>query len=110
MYKTALVISAVLLVGCSSAPKKSRLISDQYCHTSQVIETQDKQNVSSRTVTKCSDDPSDKYIPVRMGLAANCEIIYTDNNFGGRLVRERHNVCQKNSGEYIIIDSRSLRR
>lgn len=110
MSKIALIVCVVLLVGCSSAPKKSRLVSDQYCHTSQIIETQDKQNVSSRTVVKCSDDPVDKYIPVRMGLAANCQTIYTDINLGGRLVRERHEVCQKNSGEHVIIQSRSIRR
>lgn len=107
-----IVIMAVLITclsGCSSAPKKSRLVSDKYCHTSQDIVVQDKETVSSRTQVKCSDDPIEQYVPAKMGLAKDCYETFIPMNLGGRLVQEKIYVCQKLSGVYDVVDPSYVR-
>lgn len=108
-----LVIAVMFLVmslaGCSSAPRKSVLFSDQYCHTSQTITTRDKENVSSETVVKCSDDPVEQYKPAKMGVAKDCHEVVVPMNIGGRLVQERMYACQKLNGRYSVVSSNTLR-
>lgn len=108
-YLLPVVALAILVTGCSSAPKQSRLVSNQYCHTSQTIETEDKTTVSSRTQVKCSDDPLDRYVPARMGLAKDCYEFVVPINRNGRLVQERGYACQKLDGTYDVVDAAYLR-
>lgn len=102
-----LVVVAASLVGCSS-PKKSKLVSDQYCHTSQTIEKEDS-NVSSKTVIKCTDDPIERYVPKKMGISKDCQPINIPINLNGRLVYERIYACQKYDGRYDVIESHRMR-
>ena len=104
-----LMIIFVSLAGCSSAPKQSKLASNQYCHTKQEIVTQNKDTVSSTTLVKCSDDPVDQYVPAKLGLAKDCYETYVPMYLGGRLVQEKIYVCQKLSGVYDVIDSATVR-
>jgi hypothetical protein len=98
------LVVLVLLPGCSSAPKSSRLVADQYCYTSQTIETEDQSRVSSKTTVKCSDDPIEKYVPAKMGLAKDCYESHIPLNRNGRLIHEKIYVCQKLNGSYDIVE------
>ena len=102
--RAILTIAVVFLVGCSSTPKPSKLISDQFCHTSKVIETQD-QSVSSRVRVECSDDPTEKYLPAKTGIGKDCIVSYINMPYG----REKVYACKKYDGSYDIVDSRSVR-
>lgn len=107
---TLLLACILALTGCSSAPKQTRLVSaDQYCHVNQTITAQDGSKVSSITVVKCSDDPAEKYVPARLGLAKNCVATHIPVNRNGRAVQEKIYACQKYDGTYSIIDSASVR-
>lgn len=97
------------LVGCSSTPTQSRLVSNQYCHTKQTIQTRNNENVNSETVVKCSDDPVDQYAPARAGLAKDCYETFVPMNIGGRLVKEKMYVCKKLNGTYSVVDSFTMR-
>jgi hypothetical protein len=97
------------LAGCSSTPTQSRLVSNQYCHTKQTIQTRNNENVNSETVVKCSDDPVDQYAPTRAGLAKDCETRFVKINVGGREVNEKLNVCKKLNGTYTVVDSFTMR-
>jgi hypothetical protein len=102
--KSLLLISVLVLAGCSSAPKTSKLFADQYCYTSQTIETKDGQSVSSRTRVDCSDDPAEKYVPARLGLAKDCTVVYIRMPHG----MERVSACKKFGGHYDIVESRTI--
>jgi hypothetical protein len=97
------------MTGCSSAPKQSKLVNNQYCYTSQTIQSKDKETVTSTTTVKCSDDPVEQYVPAKMGIAKECGEVYVPMNLGGRLVREKVIACKKHDGHYSVIDSATLR-
>lgn len=101
------LLGMALLAGCSSTPTK--LVSNQYCHTSQTIQTRDNERVRSETLVKCSDDPVEQYAPARAGLAKDCYEKLIDVNIGGRLVKEKINVCKKLNGNYTVVDSFTMR-
>lgn len=108
--KLAVILSAVLILGgCASKPRTSRLASDQYCFTNQTIDVADGTKVSSQTQIKCTDDPIEKYVPVRMGIAKDCSRHYISMNLNGRLVKEEIIACQKFDGVLDVIDSRTVR-
>ena len=109
MFRILLIVGVAVLAGCSSAPRQSKLISDQYCHTSQTIETTDKQVVSSKTLVKCTDDPIERYAPAKMGLAKDCIETYLPINRGGRLIQEKVYACRKLNGVYDVVDASQLR-
>lgn len=106
MKALALFLSGVVLLtaGCSSAPKVSRLVPDQYCYTNQIIETQNRETVSSKTTLKCSDNPIEKYAPAQMGLAKDCYESYIPISRNGRLINEKIYVCQKLGGGYDVVE------
>jgi hypothetical protein len=97
-----LVVVAASLVGCSS-PKKSKLVSDQYCHTSQTIEKEDS-NISSKTVIKCTDDPVERYVPAKIGIAKDCYTAHIPMLRNGRSIYEKIIVCQKLNGSYDVVE------
>jgi len=104
--KHIIALSVVtMLWGCSSAPQHSKLVSNQYCHTKQTIQTENNNSVSSRTLVECSDDPTDKYVPAKTGLGKDCIVSYIQMPYG----REKIYACKKYDGKYDIIDSRSIR-
>ena len=109
MLRVIVLAGVAFLVGCSSAPKQSRLISDQYCHTSQTIVTENGEKVNSQTLVKCTDDPIERYAPVKMGLSKDCIETYLPVNRGGRLVQEKIYACRKINGVYDVVDASQLR-
>lgn len=105
---TGSTVLALLLSGCSFSGV-SKLVPDQFCHTNQVIETQDRQNVSSRSTIKCSDDPIEKYVPARMGIAKDCYEQHIPMNKNGNLIHEKIYVCKKLSGGFDVIEPVRIR-
>jgi uncharacterized protein YceK len=106
---TAMFILIVLLSGCSSVPQSTKIGSNQYCYTSQTVQTVNKESVTSTTTVKCSDDPVEQYVPAKMGIAKDCTETFIPMNIGGRLVREKMYVCQKHNGVYTVVDSLTMR-
>ena len=109
MFRAIVIAGVVFLVGCSSAPKQSKLVSNQYCHTSQTIVTENKETVNSQTLVKCTDDPIEKYAPARLGLAKDCIETYLPVNRGGRVIQEKIYACRKLNGVYDVVDASQLR-
>lgn len=109
MKALILVFGVAVLAGCSSQPKVSRLLSDQYCFTNQTIDVEDKSVVSSKTQIKCSDDPIEKYVPARMGVAKDCTRHYVSYNVNGRIRTEELIACKKFDGVSDVIESRTIR-
>ena len=98
------LLTVVLASGCSSAPKKSRLVADQYCYTNQTIKTENSKTVNSQTTVKCSDDPVEQYVPAKMGLDKDCTIAHVPLSRNGRLIQEKIYVCQKHNGSYDVVE------
>lgn len=101
-----LILSAsigIVLAGCASSP--TRLPRDQFCYTSQVIETEDKQTVNSRVRVQCTDDPVERYVPAKLGIAKDCITTYIQMLHG----MERVSACKRFDGRYDIVESRTQR-
>jgi hypothetical protein len=110
MNRTVILSLTMLFVsGCSSTPKANSMFTDQFCHTSQTIKTKNGENVSSQTTVKCSDDPTEKYIPAKLGISKDCEVTHVNINLNGRLVKERIYACKKFDGTYDVIGSGIIR-
>jgi uncharacterized protein YceK len=105
----AMFLLILLLTGCSSVPQSTKIGSNQYCYTSQTVQTVNKESVTSTTTVKCSDDPVEQYVPAKMGIAKDCTETFIPMNLGGRLVREKMYVCQKHNGVYTVVDSLTMR-
>jgi hypothetical protein len=103
--RTLTVLSLVILAGCSSPPKQSKLVLDQYCYTKQSIETRNGTSISSKTRVECSDDPTDKYIPSKLGYGKECIVSYINMPYG----KEKVYACKKYDGTYDVVDSRTIR-
>ena len=96
-------VAVAILAGCGSTPKPQQ--TSQFCYTNQTIETVNKENVTSKTTVKCSDDPVERITEVRVGIAGNCgEYVYW-TKIGGHNVQRRAISCQKMDGSWHILPS-----
>ncbi len=95
-----LFVITVLISGCSSSPKTQM---SQFCHTSQTIVTRNGERVDSKTELKCSDDPVERMIEKRAGVAQNCGEFIQRYNLGGRIVNERAISCQRLDGSWFVL-------
>ena len=98
--KSILALVVVLLAGCSSAPKTPV---SQFCHTSKTIEVQDGENVSSKTIVKCSDDLVDRLVIAKTGIAQNCGEFKYYMTLKGQPVERRAYSCKKWDGTWEIV-------
>jgi uncharacterized protein YceK len=105
----AMFIAIGLLSGCSSVPQSTKIGSNQYCYTSQTVQTVNKESVTRTTTVKCSDDPVEQYVPAKMGIAKECTSSYITMPLGGQLVKEKLDVCKKHNGTYTVINSNTFR-
>lgn len=96
----AILFTIIFLVGCSSPQKIQH---SQFCHTSQTIITKDGDKVNSTTELKCSDDPVERMMEKRVGLAQNCGEFIQRYNLGGRIVNERAISCQRLDGSWFVL-------
>ena len=90
---TFLLASVLALTGCGSAPKMQAQ-KPQYCHTNQIIKTQNGERVESMTVVECTDDQFKRLTAVRMGMAGHCGIANRTVQSGDKLVNVQIKSCQ----------------
>jgi putative hemolysin len=102
MMKALLILSALVLAGCSSTPPK---MAKPYCNTSQEITVKNGQNVSSETVISCNDDPVAQFNIKKVGISKKCfndtQRIQLPN---GRIIVNEAYACQKPDGTWIHIN------
>lgn len=101
--KVFVVGVALILAGCSSAPKVS--YKPQYCHTSQTITTQNEEKVDSKTVVECTDDQVKRVTTARLGMSSNCGYFTSWMKKGGVDVPYRAISCQLPDGSWEIVDT-----
>lgn len=101
---TLLLAGLLVLTGCSSAPKVQAQ-KPQYCHTSQTIQTQNKEQVNSVTTVECTDDQIKRVASNRLGLSNNCGYFTGWMKQGGRDVQYRAISCQLPDGSWEIVDT-----
>lgn len=94
----------IALTGCGSTPTKQST-ARQYCYTSQEIKTKNSNSVSSETLVKCSDDPVERIVIKRAGMAENCG--WTSNWItlpNGRTVNEKYIACITSDNRWVRIN------
>jgi surface antigen len=103
-----LLFLLIALSGCSttSSPTGS---ARQYCYTKQEIRTKDKEQVSSETLVKCSDDHVDRITIKKAGIAQNCSDYTYYVTLNGRSVEQRGLACEKFNGTWEIIPNAGYR-
>ena len=94
------LFSAIGLSGCGSAPPKQV---SQFCHTSKTIEVDNGSSVASKTVVSCSDDPIERIVMKRTGIASDCGEYRYVMNLNGRPVERRSYACKKWDGTWEIV-------
>ena len=101
------LILAVLLSGCSSAPR----VADrpQYCYTSQTIQLEDGSKVSSKTTVECTDDQIKKLVLPRAGIASNCGQYTYYVTLKNKPVKQTGLACEKYDGNWEIIPNNTTR-
>jgi uncharacterized protein YceK len=109
-YLWVLIVLMMVLVGvlsgCSSAPK-AVAEKPQYCYTSQTIQTQNGEKVSSNTTVECTDDQVKRLFQVRSGMAPNCGEFTYWMKLGGHDVQRKGISCQKPDGSWEIVNTGS---
>jgi hypothetical protein len=70
MIKYVIIVSALAMSGCSSTPTQTA--SSQYCFTTKNVELTNGETVSSKVQVSCSDDPTTRYLPAKVGLSPQC--------------------------------------
>lgn len=100
----ALLFVVIFLAGCGSTPK----IADnghQYCFNNKKITVKDGKEVSSESVTTCSDDVVGKLVDVKAGLAKNCGYADMFMVKGNSHVLRKVIICQDPNGDSNILFS-----
>lgn len=106
MWAVIIVVMTILalLSGCSSAPQKTTP-QKPWCYTNKEVRVQNGTNVSSETLVKCSDDPVERIVIKRAGMAENCG--WTSNWItlpNGRQVNEKYIACITTDGRWVRIN------
>jgi hypothetical protein len=102
---TLALASVIALTGCSSAPKQTASGARQFCYTSQEIRTKNKETVSSETLVKCNDDPIERIVIKKAGMAENCG--WTSNWVtlpNGKMINDRYITCFTEGGRMVRIN------
>lgn len=105
MIRFLLLIGTVALVGCASSkePITKSYDLDDYCYTNERIEVNNDQKVNSNTVIECTDNPFDRVVVKRAGIAENCGISVFQQNLGGKVEFRKAITCQYPDGSWDII-------
>jgi len=98
----AVVIS--LLSGCSSSPKIADA-GNQYCYNNKKIIVKNGQDVTSESITTCSDDNIGKLVDVRAGLAKNCNYAKMNIRRGNEYVPRKVVICKDHDGDSHVLFS-----
>ena len=100
MKHLILAVSLIALTGCGSTPPKQV---GQFCHTSKTVEVDNGSSVSSKTTVSCSDDPVERIVMKRTGIASNCGEYRYVMNLNGKPVERRSYACKKWDGTWEIV-------
>jgi hypothetical protein len=101
--KTTLVSIMVLgLVGCASAPPPRP--AGQFCFTTKNIVLENGQSVSSKVQVSCSDDPTTRYLPAKVGLSPSCGWSKQYVKKGNGYVEQAFVSCQRPDGVWEVPD------
>jgi hypothetical protein len=99
--KYLIVLLAITgLYGCGSASPKQV---SQFCHTSKTIEVGNGSAVASKTIVSCSDDPVERIVMKRTGIASDCGEYRYVMNLNGKPVERRNYACKKWDGTWEIV-------
>lgn len=99
-----IAVTALTLVGCSSAPKVQAQ-KPQYCNTNQTIVKENNDKVSSVTVLECTDDQIKRVSMNRLGMSNNCGYFTGWMKKGGQDVQYRAISCQLPDGSWEVVDT-----
>lgn len=99
-----IAVTAITLVGCSSAPKVQAQ-KPQYCNTSQTIVKENNDKVASLTVLECTDDQVKRVSMNRLGMSKNCGYFNGWMKKGGQDVPYRAISCQLPDGSWEVVDT-----
>lgn len=110
-YLWLLIISMAVLIsllsGCSSAPK----VADnnmQYCYNNKTITVKNGNDVTSESVTTCSDDKVGKLVDVRAGIAKNCNYAQINIQKGAGYVPRKVLLCKDPDGDTHVLFSTAI--
>lgn len=93
---------AVAIAGCSSAPKKEKV--SQFCFTTKNVMLENGQTVSSKVQVSCSDDPTTRYLPAKVGLSPQCGWSKQYVRKGNGYVEHAFVSCQRPDGLWEVPD------
>ena len=99
--KLVILTALVFLVGCSSAPKQT---ASQFCFTTKNIVLDNGQTVASRVQISCSDDPTTRYLPAKVGLSPQCGWSKQYVKKGNSYVEHAFVSCQRPDGLWEVPD------
>ena len=102
MIKLVVIVGAVLLAGCSTAPTYN--YQAPYCYTDQTIVKQDNESVSSTTTLECSDRPAQKTAIQRAGIDAKCEEFTYPETRRNTVIYVRGVRCEKLNDTWEIVN------
>lgn len=99
--KLIVAVSLVLsLAGCASAPPPKPV--SQFCFTTKDIVLENGQTVSSRVQIACSDDPTTRYLPAKVGLSPRCGWSKQYVKKGSGYVEHAFVSCQRPDGLWEV--------
>lgn len=101
MFKIGVVVVALALAGCASAPQQT--FQSPYCQTDQRI-VNSNGTVSSTSVVECTDRPGRQAEIQRAGIDRNCREFWYAERRWGELVNVRGVRCEKFDGTWEIIN------
>lgn len=102
MMKALVLLLAATLVGCSSAPKPQRV--SQFCFTTKNVVLDNGETVSSKVQVSCSDDPTTRYLPAKVGLSPQCGWSKQYVRKGNGYVEHAFVSCQRPDGLWEVPD------
>ena len=96
----------IALVGCGSNPKVANNNGHQYCFNNKKITVKDGTEVTSESVTTCSDDVVGKLVDVKAGLAKECGYVNVYMQKGpNNYVPRTAIVCKDPNGDSSVLIS-----
>lgn len=94
------VFLSLTLIGCASAPPPKTTA--QFCFTTKNVVLENGQTVSSRVQVDCSDDPTTRYLPAKVGLSPRCGWSKQYVKKGSGYVEQAFVSCQRPDGLWEV--------
>jgi len=102
MKTLSAVVGLLFLGGCASAPPPKPV--SQFCFTTKNVVLENGQSVSSRVQVSCSDDPTTRYLPAKVGLSPQCGWSKQYVKKGSGYVEHAFVSCQRPDGLWEVPD------